>query len=115
MNLIFLLLNLSIVNLWQQDVMGRWNTGKSDTIIETFMKDGKLYGKVISSLDKEAKIGNEILRNFQFNEDKWSGEFYLAKRNRLFNADLVITGSDMEITLYTGFRDRILVWKKINE
>ncbi len=89
-----------------------WLTGEENTKIETYEKEGTWYGKIVSSDNPKAKIGNDILRGFQQEDGKWKGKLFAAKRGKILDAVIEPTEDDLNITVSAGFFTKTLVWKK---
>ena len=94
---------------------GIWLTNKENTKIETYQKEGAWYGKVIASDNPNAKIGNDILRDFKLVDGQWKGKLFAAKRNRLVDAIIEPTEDELSITISAGFSSRTLVWKRYDK
>lgn len=98
---IFLLCN-TLFSLNAQTIFGKWNskndtTGKVDSVIEVYEKDGKAYAKIIEILNPERRnavcemcegdnknkpvLGLNILTGLEKNDDEWSGGTILDPRN----------------------------------
>ena len=109
-----LLVTLSILtSLSAQDFeVGIWLTGEENTKIETYQKEGTWYGKIISSDNAKAKIGNDILREFKKEDGQWSGKLFAAKRGKILDAVIEPNKDALNITVSTGFFTKSLVWKK---
>ena len=100
-------------NLSGQDLTPNyWHTGEENTIIETYQKDGKWFGKIISSDNEKAKIGKDILQGFEKVDGEWTGQLFAAKRGRLVDAVIVPTNQSLEITVSAGIIKKQLTWKK---
>ena len=99
----------------QSTLEGTWQTAKDNTLIETYQKDGAWYGKVISSDNPKAKIGNDILKEFKQVDGQWKGKLFAAKRNRLVDAIIEPTEDELSITISAGFSSRTLVWKRYDK
>jgi len=93
---------------------GTWLTNKGNTKVETYQKDGAWYGKVISSDNPKAKIGNDILRAFKQVDGAWKGKLFVARRNREADAVIEPTKDKLSITISAGFSSRTLVWKRVD-
>ena len=96
----------------QQFQEGIWHTGKQNTLIETYQKNGEWFGKVISSDKPKAKIGNDVLRNITESGGEWKGKLFMAKRGRLVDAIIVPSDDKLEITISGGGMKRTLVWSR---
>ena len=99
----------------QNALEGTWQTAKDNTLIETYQKDGAWYGKVISSDNPKAKIGNDILREFKQVDGQWKGKLFAAKRNREVDAIIEPNEDQLSIVVSAGFTTRTLVWKRANK
>ena len=99
----------------QNTIEGTWNTGRDDTLIETYEKDGEWFGKVISSDNSKAKIGNDILRNITESDGEWKGKLFMAKRNRLVDAVVEPSDEELKIIISGGGMKRTLTWSRKSE
>ena len=100
----------------QNSIEGSWNTGKHNTVVETYLKDGAYFGKVKSSEKPKAKIGIDILRDLQLIEGKWKGKLYIPKRDRLVDAVVEPSNNELNISISSGVMKRTLVWtRKVEE
>ena len=115
LNLILLALFL-VLGLYAQDFpKGVWLTGEENTKIETYQKEGAWYGKIVSSDNSKAKIGNDILRGFRHEDGKWKGKLFAAKRGKILDAVIEPTEDDLTITVSAGFFTKTIVWNKAKE
>ena len=99
LTLVLLAITISINS---QTIFGKWNstndeTGKVDSVIEMYKKDGKAYAKIIKINDPERQtavcevctgsnknkpiLGLEILTGLEKDDDEWSGGEILDPRN----------------------------------
>ena len=99
----------------QNTIEGTWNTGRDNTLIETYEKDGEWFGKVISSENSKAKIGNDILRNITVSDGEWKGKLFMAKRNRLVDAIVEPSDEKLKIIISGGGMKRTLTWARKSE
>ncbi|MBU3012441.1 DUF2147 domain-containing protein [Polaribacter vadi] len=97
--LIILFISLSVNS---QTIFGKWNTinddtGKVDSVIEMYKKNGKAYAKILKITDPNRQkaicekceganknkpiLGLEILTGLEKNEEEWSGGEILDPRN----------------------------------
>jgi len=77
-----------------------------------YQKEGAWYGKIVSSDNPKAKIGNDILRAFKKEVGKWSGQLFAAKRGKMLDAVIEPQKEALNITVSAGFFTKSLVWKK---
>jgi len=102
-NILFTILILTIsISIHSQTIFGKWhakneNTGKVDSVIEVYEKEGKAYAKVIEILNKKIKnpicqncngenkdkpiLGLDILTGLEKKGDEWSKGEILDPRN----------------------------------
>lgn len=92
--------------------IGNWNTNKDNTTIEIYEKNDALWGKIISSENKKAKIGTNILRDFKYEKGKWVGKLYSFKMDKLVDAEMAIKKSKLQITVHAGFKKKTFDWDK---
>ena len=96
----------------QSNLIGTWNTGEDNTIIEISEIDRKSAGKIKSSDNPKAKIGNVILKEVNKNGRIWEGKIYAAKRQEWYDADITQKGDVLEIEISVGFLSKTIEWKK---
>ena len=101
------------ISLSAQDFQeAKWQTGKDNTIVETYQKEGAWFGKVIASDNPKARIGEDIILDVKQKNGQWMGKLYAAKRNRLVNAVLEPSNGQLSIKISAMGRSRTLVWKR---
>ena len=83
-----------------------------NTKIETYQKEGAWYGKIVSSDNPKAKIGNDILRAFKKEDGQWNGQLFAAKRGKILDAVIEPQKEALNITVSAGFFTKSLVWKR---
>ena len=109
-----IIISLIAISLSAQEMTaGIWLTGEENTLIETYQKDDLWYGKIISSDNPKAKIGKIILKDFVKADDKWEGELYAAKRDKLMDAVIIPSFDELKITVYAGFIKKKLTWTRV--
>ncbi len=89
-----------------------WLTGEENTKIETYQKDGMWYGKIISSDNRKAKIGKDILHEFKLVDGEWTGKLFAAKRNKMMDAIIVPKKDVLDITVSAGFFKKQISWQR---
>lgn len=99
----------------QESLKGTWSTGEENTKIQTYQKDGKWYGKIISSDNPKAEIGFDVLREFKKEKGEWSGKIFAAKKGKLMDAKIKPEEDLLEISVSAGFFSKTLKWKKVKE
>ena len=119
-----LLLFLTI-SMHSQTIFGKWHstndeTGKVDSVIEMYEKDGKAYAKIIEIKNEDRKnavcdlceganknkpiLGLEILTGLEKDDDEWSGGEILDPRNgKVYNCYIKLVKSNkLKIRGYIG-------------
>lgn len=86
----------------QDDIAGIWKMAENNAEVE-IKKEGDIYNGTVVKSDVEKAIGKVILRDLKKEGDEWKGKFYAAKKDRLVDAILVLTGEDaMEMVVKAG-------------
>lgn len=96
----------------QDSIAGIWNTGDDNTKVEITENDGAFYGKIISSENAEAKIGNQILKDVKFSKGEGKGKMYAAKKGKWYDAVLKEKENQLEVKIKVGVMKKTLKWKK---
>lgn len=109
-----------------QDIFGKWNsrndeTGKIDSVIEVYKKDGKAFAKIIEITNSERKnalcnlckgknkdkpiLGLNILTGLEKDDDEWSGGKILDPRSgKIYKCYIKLENSNkLKIRGYMGF------------
>ena len=97
----------------QSNLIGTWDTGEDNTIIEITEIDGKPTGKIKSSDNPKAKIGKVILKDVKQKGEIGEGKIYAAKRQEWYDAEITQKGDVLEIEISVGFFSKTVVWKKV--
>lgn len=95
-----------------QSIDGIWNTGEDNTKIEITEDNGVFSGKILSSDNSNAKLGNEILKNLTFNNGEYKGKMYAAKKEKWYDAVLKENGNQLEVKIKVGMMKKSLSWSK---
>lgn len=108
-----------------QTVFGKWNsrdkkTGKIDSIVEIYEKNGKLFAKIIDITDPKLKnglctkckgskkdkpaLGMDVLYNLEKKKNKWIGGYGLEPRTgQYFNVYIkLVNPNKLKIRGYAG-------------
>jgi hypothetical protein len=96
----------------QPNLIGTWNTGQDNTIIEITEIDGIPSGKIKTSDNPKAAIGNVILKDVKKKGEIWKGKIYAAKRQEWYDAEISQKGNVIKIEISVGFFSKTVVWKK---
>ncbi|WP_228780196.1 hypothetical protein [Aquiflexum lacus] len=108
---IFLLSSISLMA--QESILGHWNTGQENTVIEIKETDGKMEGRVISSDHPKAPLGKLILKELRREENLLKGKLYSPKFDKWFDASFLQKSNDCEVTIKVGWVERKVNWTKL--
>ncbi len=106
------ILFLAISMQAQTSLEGIWNTGEDNTKIEITEENEVYGGKIVSSDNAKAKIGNQLLKDVKFVDGEWKGKLYGVKKGKWFDAVLKEEGEQLLITVKGGIASKTLEWKK---
>lgn len=120
-----------------QTIFGKWNstndeTGKVDSVIEMYKKNGKAYAKIIEIKNPDRKnavcdlcegeqkgkpiLGLEILTGLEKDGDEWSGGEILDPRNgKIYKCYIeLVKPNKLKIRGYIGFSllGKTKYWKR---
>lgn len=120
-----------------QTIFGKWNstndeTGKIDSVIEMYEKDGKAYAKILEIKDPSRQkavcekceganknkpiLGLEILTGLEKDGDEWSGGEILDPRNgKIYNCYIeLVKPNKLKLRGYVGFSllGKTKYWKR---
>jgi hypothetical protein len=141
MKRIFIITTLlfSIVALTQaQSVVGKWKTidhetGEAKSIVEIYMKGGKVYGKIIQILSKpnpetlkcddcpepwadKPLIGLDIIRGLEKDGDEWYADDAIISpsRKKVYDCKLWREGDILMVRGYIGWFYDTQEWHKVD-
>ncbi len=96
----------------QQAINGIWNTGQDNTLIEIKEKNGSYEGRVFSSDNNKAVIGNLFVKEVKSVSGKWKGKLYSPKKQEWFDAVFLIKGEKLTVTVKSGLMSKTVEWTK---
>ena len=108
----FCILFLSLTMHAQEALTGIWNMGEDNTKVEITKSNGIYEGRIASSDNANAKIGNLILKDVKLVNGKWKGKLYAPKKKEWFDAVLKVEGKKLLVTVKAGMMSKRLTWKK---
>ncbi len=97
----------------QSNLTGTWNTNDENTIIEIVKSKNLIIGKVKSSNNPKAKIGQIILKDLTKNGNTWTGKIYAPKKQEWYDVVITPKNNVLELEISVGFFSKTLEWKKI--
>ncbi|MEO1626227.1 MAG: hypothetical protein AAFV25_13815, partial [Bacteroidota bacterium] len=95
----------------QQPIQGVWNTGQENTMIEIKASGDQIEGKVLSSDNSKAKIGNVIIKDVRAERGVYKGQLYAAKRKKWMDATFARKADKLVITVSAGWKTKVIEWK----
>lgn len=123
--LVYLLASVFVFSQNQNKIAGKWKTiddktGKEKSIVELYMKDNKLYGKVIKILtpgqenkictacDGENKnkpiLGMHIINGLTLKDDEWTGNILDPNNGKVYSCYLKLLSDNLlKVRGYIGF------------
>ena len=113
-NIILLVLTLSSFSIFgQSNLIGNWDTGDDNTIIEISESAGEATGKIKASDNPKATIGKVMLKDLKQKDQTWEAKIYAAKRQKWYDAVITPKGNELEIEISVGFLSKTIKWRKI--
>ncbi|MFT7592116.1 MAG: hypothetical protein ACI9UJ_002045 [bacterium] len=113
----FLCLTASILfssaSFAQLSLVGKWNTGEDNTVVESYMKNGKWYAKIVSSNNKKAVIGRDILIGFSKSDGLWKGHLFAPKKQKILAAKITPKKDVLSITVSSGWISKTIEWQRV--
>jgi uncharacterized protein (DUF2147 family) len=95
------------------DISGIWQSEGNSRKIEIYRSDGKWFGKLISSADKDAKPGFVMLRELVYDEkkNKYKGKMVRPGSDKEISAEITCAGDDaINLTGRMGLMSRSHKW-----
>ncbi len=108
---ILLALFISLTALSQNEIVGTWDTGRENSIVEIYEDNGELFGKIISS-DRAEVVGKINLKNLQNKGDHWEGELFVFKRRSWYDVAIHKENETLFVVISIGFFEKEVEWPK---
>ena len=108
---ILLALFISLTALSQNEIVGTWDTGRENSIVEIYEDNGELFGKIISS-DRAEVVGKINLKNLQNKGDHWEGELFVFKRRSWYDVAIHEENETLFVVISIGFFEKEVEWPK---
>jgi len=97
-------------------ILGHWQRGKGEAIIEISEQDGVYSGVIIWSHKRPETVGIEVFRELRYdvNEREWHGRAYSIKREREVRVDIAVPEKDqLELTAHILIFTKDVEFKRI--
>jgi hypothetical protein len=108
---ILLTLFISLTAFSQNEIVGTWDTGRENSIVEIYEDNGELFGKIISS-DRAEVVGKINLKNLQNKGDHWEGELFVFKRRSWYDVAIHEDNETLYLVISIGFFEKEVEWPK---
>ena len=108
---ILLALFISLTAFSQNEIVGTWDTGRENSIVEIYEDNGELFGKIISS-DRAEVVGKINLKNLQNKGDHWEGELFVFKRKSWYDVAIHEDNETLFLVISIGFFEKEVEWPK---
>ncbi len=106
------ILFLSITLSAQTSIVGTWNTGQENTIVEIDQENEHWLGKIQSSDNTDAVIGKTILKDLEPKGDSWTGLIFLAKRQKWAKVKITSRAAQLDLVVTYGLLKKRLAWSQ---
>jgi uncharacterized protein (DUF2147 family) len=86
-----------------------WQSENNSRKIEIYQSDGKWFGKLISSSERDAKPGSVMLRDLVYDEkkNKYRGKMVRPDSDKEMSAEVACAGEDaIRMTGHMGFMSK---------
>lgn len=104
---------LGIISINTQPIIGLWNTGKDNTIVEISEVNGEFLGKIKSSDNEKAAAGNVILKDVRKTSDGWRGKLFVPKKQKWYDVQITPNETKLDLTVTAGFFEKEVQWSKV--
>ncbi len=105
-----------IVLAGADDLLGHWQRGEGEAIVEVSQHDGAYRGVIVWSQRRPETVGVAIFRDLRFDaaEGAWHGRAYSIKRKREVAIDIEVPKRDrLELTAHILFFKKRVEFKRV--
>lgn len=121
-------------SIWAQDITGQWQSicdesGKAISVVELYIQDGKLYGKIVKILDinedstavsstiedEQNLVGMVIIDGLSNTDNVWykdKGIFY-PEKDRRYDIKIWLQDQELMVRCYQGCLYRTQKWIRL--
>ena len=92
-----------IVHAQAERILGHWQRGEGEAIIEISERDGIYRGIIVWNVRRPETVGIEVFRGLRYDAEagQWKGRAYSIKRNREVRIDVDLPKDDhLELTAH---------------
>ena len=97
-------------------ILGHWQRGEGEAIIEITERNGVFSGVVVWSERRPETVGIEVFRQLRFSTEdgEWHGRAYSIKRKREVPIDIVVPKpNELELTAHILFFEKDVDFKRV--
>lgn len=97
-------------------ILGHWQRGEGEAIIEISERNGVFSGVVVWSERRPETVGIEVFRQLRFNNEdgEWHGRAYSIKRKREVPIDIAVPKpNELELTAHILFFEKDVDFKRV--
>lgn len=102
----------STISMAQPSILGRWNIGQENTVIEVKETAGKIEGRIVTSDHTKVPIGRLILKDVYRVNQNFKGKLYSLRKGKWFDTEFYLKQEKMEVAITVGWATRKINWKK---
>lgn len=106
-----------IVLAGEERILGHWQRGEGEAIIEITERDGIYRGVIVWSQRRPDTVGVEVFRNMRYDPEarEWHGRAYSIKRKREVRIDVEVREPhQLELTAHILFFTRDVEFKRVS-
>ena len=105
-----------IVHASAERILGHWQRGEGEAIIEISQRDGIYRGVIVWSHRRPETVGIEVFRELRYDAEErtWKGRAYSIKRKREVRIDIEVPGRDeLELKAHILFFTKDVDFKRV--
>ena len=96
----------------QSDIAGEYVVGEQNTIVKIEPQEDFFSGKITSSDNPKAKIGNLMVKDLKEKKGKWKGKIYSPKRKEWYDAEFIPKENTLDVKIKVGFFSKTIEWER---
>jgi len=96
----------------KSDIAGEYVVGEQNTIVKIEPQEDVFSGKITSSDNPKAKIGNLMVKELKQTKGKWKGKLYSPKRKEWFDAEFIPKKNTLDVKIKVGFFSKTIEWER---
>jgi len=96
----------------QDKIEGVWDCKDSNTLIEISKAGEEVVGKILSSDDPEAPIGELVFKDLSHNGEEWEGEIFAMRKKKWYKVKLIPEQESLKLKVYAGIFSKTFNWPR---